>query len=297
MVARLIHEASPRAQAPFFVINCAAIPEQLIESELFGHMRGAFTGAIAPRVGVFEAAADGTIFLDEIAELPLTSQAKLLRVLEERCFQRVGSTRSQDMKARVIAATNRDLSRMVEDGQLRADLFYRLSVVQLKVPALRERGDDIVLLAKQILRAMARRHCRRIDGFSAEALDAVRGYPWPGNVRELRNVIESAVVLGEGPLLNLEYLPTLAPIVGASPIVDGEDPDTVRLPVDLASLETKAIEAALRATNGNRTRAASLLGINRVTLYKKLRQPCDADAAEVGIVDDEPVASTGRLLR
>src|SRR5439155_21086419 len=162
-----------------------------------------------------------------IAELPLTSQAKLLRVLEERCFQRVGSTRSQEMKARVIAATNRDLSRMVEEGQLRADLFYRLSVVQLKVPALRERGDDIAPLAGQILRAMARRHCRRIDSFSAEALDAVRGYAWPGNVRELRNVIESAVVLGEGPLVNLEDLPTLAPSVGAAPLVGGEDPDMV----------------------------------------------------------------------
>ena len=294
MVARLLHEASPRARAPFFVINCAAIPEQLIESELFGHTRGAFTGAVAPRVGVFEAAADGTIFLDEIAELPLTSQAKLLRVLEERHFQRVGSTRAQEMKARVIAATNRDLARMVEEGQLRADLFYRLSVVQLQVPALRDRGDDVALLAEQIVHDMARRHRRRIDGFAPDALEAVRSYAWPGNVRELRNVIESAVVLGEGPLLHLEDLPTLsnAPAaVAPACAAEGNDHDFVRLPTDLASLESRAIEAALRATSGNRTRAASLLGINRVTLYKKLRQPSDGDAAEGDDAGDEPATS------
>jgi DNA-binding NtrC family response regulator len=264
-VARLIHEASPRAQEPFRVINCASIPESLFESELFGHERGAFTGAVATRPGAFEAAGEGTVFLDEIGEMPLASQAKLLRVLEERRFERLGSNRSLPLGARVIAASNRDLHAMVKAGTFRADLLFRISVVHIDVPPLRERGDDVLLLARQILADLAPSGSRRVLDFAPCALDAIRAHRWPGNVRELRNAIESAVVLGEGPLVRAEDL-ALAPPSNA-----GGDPAVVKLPASLADLEVRAIEAAMRACKGNRTRAAAILGINRVTLYKKLK--------------------------
>ena len=274
-VARLIHEASPRAQEPFRVINCASIPESLFESELFGHERGAFTGAVATRPGAFEAAGEGTVFLDEIGEMPLASQAKLLRVLEERRFERLGSNRSLPLGARVIAASNRDLHAMVKAGTFRADLLFRISVVHIDVPPLRERGDDVLLLARQILADLAPSGSRRVLDFAPCALDAIRAHRWPGNVRELRNAIESAVVLGEGPLVRAEDL-ALAPPSNA-----GGDPAVVKLPASLADLEVRALEAAMRACKGNRTRAAAILGINRVTLYKKLKgSQLDGDGDE-----------------
>jgi transcriptional regulator with PAS, ATPase and Fis domain len=269
LVARLVHEASPRAREPFQVVNCAAIPEQLIESHLFGHTRGAFTGAVAPMQGAFEAAGHGTIFLDEIAEIPLTSQAKLLRVLEERRFEKLGSSRTIDMPARVIAATNRDVSR--PDGALRADLYYRLSAVCFEIPALRDREGDVITIAERMLRETAARHRKSFLGFTAEAVQALRRYRWPGNVRELRNVVETAVVLGSGPLVAVDDLPPALRGLSRLP-VEACDWDVVRLPVDLAALEARAIEAAIRVAKGNRTHAAALLGINRVTLYKKLRR-------------------------
>ena len=267
--ARLLHESGPRAREPFRVINCAALPENLIESELFGSERGAFTGAVAARAGAFEAAGNGTILLDEVGDLPLASQAKLLRVLEDRRFERIGSNREIALRARVLAATNRDLSVMVQAGTFRADLYYRLSVVTVRVPALHERPEDIAPLARQILSDLAPNAGRRVRGFTPAALDAIRRYSWPGNVRELRNAIERAIVLGEGELLDAADFPD--PALAVPSPVDAGDPTLVRLPANLAWLEEKAIEAALAATGGNRTRAAALLGIHRMTLVKKLR--------------------------
>jgi DNA-binding NtrC family response regulator len=270
-VARLLHEASERAQEPFRVINCAAIPESLLESELFGSERGAFTGAVTARAGAFEAAGAGTILLDEVAELPLSSQAKLLGVLEERRFQRIGSNRDITLRARVLAATNRDLAAMVEAGTFRRDLYYRLSVVTIPVPALRERAEDITPLAQQVLGDLATTAGRRVRGFTPAALEAIHRYPWPGNVRELRNAVERAIVLGEGDLVDVADLPEIVTAAGTTGTVDPAEPTLVRLPANLAWLEERAIEAALAATSGNRTRAAALLGIHRMTLVKKLR--------------------------
>ncbi len=200
-VARLIHEASPRAREPLRVINCAAIPENLLESELFCHERGAFTGANVRRIGAFESAGRGTLFLDEIGELSLASQAKLLRALEEKRFERLGSNRTLELRARVLCATNRDLAATVAEGRFRSDLLFRVSVVKLPIPPLRERGDDVALLAKHVLQDVAREAHRRIDGFSDDALEAIVRYSWPGNVRELRNVIELAIVIGDAAVL------------------------------------------------------------------------------------------------
>jgi DNA-binding NtrC family response regulator len=278
-VARLIHEASRRVKAPLRVINCAAIPENLVESELFGHERGAFTGADAARAGAFESAGEGTVLLDEIGELPLSSQAKLLRVLEDKQFERIGSRRALPLRARVIAATNRDLKRLAEDGRFRNDLYFRVSVVTVRVPSLRERADDIALLADRILQDLAATAGRRVVGFSEPALAAIRAYPWPGNVRELRNAVEHALVLGESAHIMVSDLPEpmrLAPeILGRPPNAasrSGGEPmagEVVTLPANLQWLEERAIEVALRVTRGNRTHAAALLGINRATLYKK----------------------------
>jgi two-component system response regulator HydG len=287
LVARLLHDQSARAGRPFHVVNCAAIPESLIESELFGHTRGAFTGAVDTRAGAFEVAGDGTIFLDEVAELPLTSQAKLLRVLEERSFQRIGSSRQQSMEARIIAATNGNLKRMVEEGRMRPDLYYRLSVVRVEIPMLRERGDDVILIAEHLLHELALRNGRAVAGFSPGAMETIRAYGWPGNVRELRNAIETAVVLGEGRWIEAG---DLSITVGTQlALVDEDDENMVQLPMSLAKLETKAIKAALLATSGNRTRAASLLGINRVTLYKKLCQSTGERPAETSRDEGEAV--------
>ncbi|WP_394843656.1 sigma 54-interacting transcriptional regulator [Pendulispora brunnea] len=273
-VARLLHETGPRRDAPMRIINCAAIPEALIESELFGHERGAFTGAIATKVGAFEAAGHGTILLDEIGELPWPSQAKLLRVLEEKSFERVGSNRALALHARVVAATNRDLSAMVAEGTFRRDLYFRISAAKYTVPPLRDRGDDLVLLAQRILADIGPSAGRRLEGFSSDALEAVRAYSWPGNVRELRHAIELAVVLGSGPLLTAADL-SLAPPAASAPAPEGEGEvesrDTVHLPAKLEDIERRAIDAALRVTGGNVTKAAALLGISRNTLHNKMR--------------------------
>jgi DNA-binding NtrC family response regulator len=282
-VARLIHEQGPRARESLRVINCAAIPEALIESELFGHERGAFTGAVAPRAGALDAAGRGTVFLDEIGELPLPSQAKLLRVLEERRFERLGSNRTIPFEARVICATNRDLQAMVSSGEFRSDLFFRIAVIRARVPPLRERGEDLLLLAEHILRDLAPSAGRRFGGFSQGALETIAHYSWPGNVRELRNAIEHALVLGEGPWIEPSDLPP-----GIAVALDQESsPDRFRvtLPANLAWIERRTIEAALAVTGGNRTRAAALLGINRQTIYNKLAE------SESGAPENSPAAS------
>jgi DNA-binding NtrC family response regulator len=267
--ARLIHEAGRRSREPLRILNCASIPETLLESELFGHERGAFTGAAAPRAGALESAGTGTLFLDEVGELSLASQAKLLRALEEKRFERLGSNRTLELRARVLTATNRDLVAMAKDGRFRSDLLYRISVVKVTIPPLRERGEDLVLLAKQLLADLSVEAHRRVTGFSETALEAIRRYPWPGNVRELRNAIEHAIVLGEEPLIQEQDFPAG---IQARP---GESPDrgSVALLVDAGDgAERKSVAAALLAAGGNRTRAAAILGVSRVTFYKRLRQ-------------------------
>ncbi len=265
-VARLIHEEGPRAKEPFRVINCAAIPEALLESELFGHERGAFTGALAQRTGALEAAGRGTVFLDEVGELSMASQAKLLRVLEDKRFERIGSNRTLEFRARLLCATNRDLERMIERGEFRRDLLFRIAVIRERVPSLRERREDLPELARQFLADAMRSAGRRVDGFSAAALEQIVSHPWPGNVRELRNAIEHAVALGEGTLVEAGDLPA-----GTLPVsVQPADADLVQLPASLADVEQRAIASALRHTGGNKTKAAALLGISRPTLHAKL---------------------------
>jgi len=277
LAAGLIHDLSPRAQGPFVAINCAAIPEQLLESELFGHEKGAFTGAVAQHDGVFSRADGGTLFLDEIGEMSLATQARMLRVLETQTFTRVGGTKEQKVSVRLVAATHRDLRAMVGTGGFREDLLYRLSVIQTALPPLRDRDGDIEILVTHFCEALGDEIGRRVESIAPDALDALTRYRWPGNVRELRNVVERALVLGDGPVLELDDLPPellhAAPPAGspaAATVVGGPvvTPAKIRT---LAELEREAIDAALTATGGNKARAAALLGIDRTTLYRKLK--------------------------
>ncbi|HTR54703.1 MAG TPA: sigma-54 dependent transcriptional regulator, partial [Kofleriaceae bacterium] len=301
MVARAIHRASRRAKGPCVAVNCAALTESLIESELFGHEKGAFTGATEKKAGRFEMADKGTLFLDEVGELPLGLQTKFLRVLEERRFERVGGQKAIEVDVRVIAATNRDLAEMVKRGLFREDLYYRLSVIHIEVPPLRERPSDVPLLAEHFLARFRGQAARRITGFSPDALAALARYGWPGNVRELRNAIERAIVLGDRELIQVQDLPpqiaggSLAavprtrpsnptPPLGSSisaatpPAVTIEAPAPPPAPSpkpapakSLRELEREGILAALAATNGNKAQAAAILEIDRSTLYKKLK--------------------------
>ena len=268
LVAKLIHYNSPRKTGPFVAVNCAAIPEALIESELFGHERGAFTGASTRRIGQFEHAQGGTVLLDEIGDMPLALQAKLLRVLEEREIQRVGGTATIPIDIRVIAATNRDLESAVQEGEFRADLFYRLSAFPLVIPPLREHREDIPLLAAHFLQDYAERADETMRGISPAALQTLLAYDWPGNVRELRNAIERALLLETTDRLQVSNLPPqLAAVV--PPPTDPRDPVQ---PLSLQEAERRAVVHALEAADWNITKAAQMLNINRVTLYRKLRK-------------------------
>jgi two-component system response regulator HydG len=265
----MVHALSPRAKGPFVAINCAAIPEQLLESELFGHEKGAFTGAVAQHDGVFVRAHGGTLFMDEVGELSPSAQARMLRVLENRTLTRVGGTKELGVDVRLVAATHRNLQQMVEGGRFREDLLYRLSVIQTQLPALRERRDDIPVLAMHFAQKFGESLGRRIEQLSPAAADALAHYRWPGNVRELRNVIERAMVLGDGPILDVDDLPP--ELLRAAPAASPEVPPDAKLVRPLAELEREAILAALAATDGNKARAAALLGIDRTTLYRKLK--------------------------
>jgi DNA-binding NtrC family response regulator len=336
LVAKAIHDLSPRRGKAFIAVNCAALPETLLESELFGHEKGAFTGAAERRLGRFELADSGTIFLDEIGEIPLSVQVKLLRVLESRSFFRVGGTQPIKVDVRVIAATNRDLEERVGLGDFRDDLYYRLNVLNIYLPPLRERRDDIPLLVRRFIRELARQHDRTFRGITPEAMQRLVSAPWPGNVRQLRNLIESMVVLAPGaeirasdippdilegarsllpmrlpamaagremPSQELEFilrslldlrrqiedvrrrmdehpqrvqvidLSDHAPMVDLLPQTDREDQGEViyRAGMTMADVEKAAIEAALRASRGNRRRAAEVLGIGERTLYRKIK--------------------------
>jgi len=268
LAAGMIHALSPRASRPFVAINCAAISESLLESELFGHEKGAFTGAVGQHDGVFVRAHTGTLFMDEVGELSPGAQARMLRVLESRTLTRVGGTREIPVDVRLVAATHRDLPQMVRDGRFREDLLYRLSVIETRLPPLRERRDDIPLLVQHFLRALGERLGRRVEQVSAGALEVLCRYRWPGNVRELRNVIERALVLGDSATLELDDLPP--ELLHAAPIA-APSPATSAAVRPLVELEREAIAAALTATGGNKARAAALLGIDRTTLYRKLK--------------------------
>ena len=261
LVAHALHNLSPRAQGPFLAVNCGAISPSLIESELFGYEKGAFTGAYARKAGAFEAADHGTIFLDEIGELPLAMQVKLLRVLENRAFPRVGGTEAVSVDIRVIAATNRDLRTLVAQGAFREDLFYRLNVVDIQLPALKDRRDDIPLLAARFVKELAEKDGVAVTGISPAAMKLLEAYDWPGNVRELRNTIEKMVVLSAGGVLDVADVPDpmRAP---ALPVLSATG--------TLGENEKAQILAVLKEVGGNRTEAARKLGISRRTLYRKL---------------------------
>ncbi len=263
LIAAAIHQNSPRKDGPFVRLNCAALTEGLLESELFGHERGAFTGALGRREGRFKQAHEGTLFLDEVSEIPLPMQVKLLRFLQERQFERVGGNETITVDVRVVAATNCDLSARVRAGRFREDLFYRLNVVQVNVPALRLRKSDIPLLAAAFLQRFALANERSIEGFSEPARRALLAHSWPGNVRELENAVESAVVLCSGSRIELEHLPAALgePAHDLALIVPG---------VSLATLERLAIEQTLEAVGGSTSKAAEILGISgRKIQYKR----------------------------
>lgn len=275
LIANALHQNSPRREGPFIKINCAALPETLLESELFGHEKGAFTGAVTRKQGRFGAAHGGSIFLDEIGEMTPPIQAKLLRVLQEREYEPLGSGKTVKVDVRVIAATNADIEAAIEDGRFRQDLYYRLNVVTLRMPSLRERRDDIPLLADHFLKIYADKNRRLIKGFTPRALDMMMRYDWPGNVRELENLVERAVILGRGDMITHEELPDVVKgpdSADAAPA--GYAPPTPGLPParSLKEMEKEMILKTLDETDGNRTRAADILGISRRTLQLKLKE-------------------------
>ena len=284
LVARTLHDLSPRKTRPFVAVNCAAIPETLIESEIFGHEKGAFTGAAERRAGCFELAHGGTLLLDELGEMPAGTQAKLLRVLEERKVRRLGGRAEQEVDVRVLAATNHDPGQAVAQGRLRPDLFYRLNVFHIAMPPLREHREDLPALAEAMLKEMNLKHGRRVSGVAASMLDRMMAYDWPGNARELRNVIERAVILcPDGAPLDAGHLPpgfamTQAP--AAQSIDAGVVPVRVGSTVDEA--ERMLIERTIEATGQNRTRAAEILGVSLKTLHNKLKEYSRAPAGRQG---------------
>jgi len=265
LVAEAIHRLSPRRDGPLVKVSCPTLPDTLLASELFGHERGAFTGAMERRRGRFEVADKGTIFLDEIAQLTASTQAKLLRVLQDGCFERLGSSTTQRVDVRVIAATNTNLREAVARGAFRADLYYRLNVVSIRLPPLRERPDDIPLLAEHFLRLYCERNGKELVGITRRAMDCLMDFSWPGNVRELENVIERAVVLARGDRITVDELPEW--ITGRR-----ERPHELHIPVgtSIREAERRLIEATLRHTRGDKSAAAGLLGVTRRTIYRKL---------------------------
>src|SRR5499427_1068017 len=278
LVARALHELSPRAGMPYVAIDCGGIPPGLIESELFGHARGAFTDAGAAKRGLFSDADGGTVFLDEVGELPSSSQVKLLRFLQEGEIRPVGETRSEKLDVRIVAATLRDLPKLVERGELRADLFYRLNVVNIQVPPLRDRGADVLLLARHFLARFNRELNRQrpLLELTAEAESMLRAYPWPGNVRELENAMERAALLCESHLVRPENLPerVWSPRRDSAPVAAGPAPESVDFSLKRAmrELEELYIKSALRRTRGNRTRAAEILEISQRALLYKIKE-------------------------
>jgi len=263
-VARFVHDHSTHAAGPFIAVNCGAITETLLESELFGHARGAFTGATGDRPGLFEAANGGTLFLDEVGEITLSIQVKLLRALQEREIRRVGENKSRPINVRILSATNKDLKVEVEEKRFREDLFYRLNVIELAVPALRQRREDILPLARLLLAEAAIQMKRTVDGLTGPAADQLLGYAWPGNVRELANAMERAVAVAKTNRVDVADLPSQLLLV--MPLVSGKGVHQL-----LRDVEKDCILSALEKTDGNRTKAAELMGMGVATLYRKLK--------------------------
>jgi len=272
LLAQAIHYNGPRSQGPFVEINCSAIPANLLESELFGHERGAFTDARHAKPGLLEVADGGTLFLDEIGELPFELQGKLLKVLEDKRVRRVGGTRTQDVDIRIIAATNRDLAGEVREGTFREDLFYRLSVIPLHLPPLRERGDDILLLADHFVDSLSQQYGLPRPDISRALRDRLLAHAWPGNVRELRNAIERALLLGEGTGLSAEDL-----FIQSAPAPVASSSTVLPFPAPMEAIELAAVRAMLNSADGNKSAAARRLGISRSRLHRALKRIEDID--------------------
>ncbi len=283
VVARAIHGLSPRRERPFLALSCAAIPPTLIESELFGWERGAFTGAVERRLGSFELAHGGTLFLDEIGEMPLELQVKFLRVLEERTLRRLGGRAEVEVDVRVLCATHRDLRSLARDGRFREDLYFRLQVFAIELPPLRERRDDIPMLVQHFVDKLAAETGKRVQGVTPAALAALQGHPWPGNVRELRNAVERAMILCDGEVIGPEHLPP-----DVVPARRAEGSLRVPLGATLDQVERRYILASLERHGGNKARTAASLGISEKTLYNKLRRY----AAEARAREEEPPGRT-----
>src|SRR5215468_10213180 len=285
VVADAIHGASPRRARPLIKVSCAALPETLLESELFGYEKGAFTGANARKEGRFELANGGTLFLDEIGEVPPAVQVKLLRVLQDGKFERLGGTRTIDADVRIIAATNKDLNREVEERRFREDLFYRLNVINIHIPAIKDRKEDVQLLAMHFLKMYAEKNGKPIEGFSEDAMLALTSYDWPGNVRELENAVERAVVFTTGNLIPLSVLPQ-----GVSAFAESRHSLNFKIGTPLRELERKAIEITLQHTRGDKNMAARLLGIATRTIYRHIERQEqldeENDATETTSVSD-----------
>jgi two-component system response regulator AtoC len=278
VVARQIHASSKIAEGPFVAINIGGVPENLLESELFGYEKGAFTGAVTRKTGMFELASGGTLFLDEIGDMPLTLQVKMLRVLQERKITRLGGTTPIPINARIIAATNKNLEDMVHCGTFREDLFYRLNVVRIEIPPLRERKEDIPLLAGVILQRLNRQMGHKVEGLSSEALEALKHHPFYGNVRELENILERAVICSDSPILKVEGLDLRSSLAGpnhdlpSAPASVSPNPENSGEARSLKDMEVDVITRALHRWEGNRTRAANELGISRRTLINKIAE-------------------------
>jgi two-component system response regulator HydG len=290
LVARAIHDRSPRRSGPFVAVNCAALPETLLESELFGYERGAFTGAAVRKEGRFELADGGTLFLDEVADLSPVTQPKILRVLQEGEFERLGGTRTLKVDVRIVTASNQDLAALVKEKRFREDLFYRLNVIAVTAPPLREKREDVAVLAQHFLRVYAAKNNRVLVGFSDDALRCLEAYAWPGNVRELENVVERAVVLARANTVEVGDLPDKitenaivlerpAPGEGAGGDGGGEGMLRIRVGTPLAEVEQRMLEETLRMTRGNKTLTAKLLGIDPKTVFRKLKAAEDEEAA------------------
>jgi two-component system NtrC family response regulator len=263
LLAQAIHKMSGRVRAPFVPINCAAIPETLLESELFGHERGAFTGAVKQSIGRIESADHGTLFLDEIGDVPLHMQVKLLRFLQDQIIERIGGRKPVQVDVRIVCATNQDLDRLMAEGRFREDLYYRLNEVTVRVPPLRERLGDVAVLASCFLRRFASEYGRPVRGFASAALAAIKDHPWPGNVRELENRVKRAVVMADGPFLSAADLGLSA---------SGEEPQSLGIRAARARAEREVLQLALAQAGSNLSKAAKLLGISRPTLYDLMQQ-------------------------
>jgi two-component system response regulator HydG len=275
VIADAIHAASPRRGRPLIKVSCAALPETLLEAELFGYEKGAFTGANARKEGRFELANGGTLFLDEIGEISPAVQVKLLRVLQDQKFERLGGTRTIDADVRILAATNKDLQKEVEEKRFREDLFYRLNVISIRIPSLRERKDDIQLLAMHFLKTYADKNQKKIEGFSEDAMLALTSYDWPGNVRELENAVERAVVFTSGSLVPLSVLPQNVSTFGES-----KHSLTFKIGTPLRELERRAIEITLQHARGDKNLAARLLGVATRTIYRHLEREGEVSPSE-----------------